>query len=83
MLLTIPPAAMIALGAAFIVVGLAGDHLPIDLVALLGWLAIGAGLLWQVRRRREALIAKVRAEGAAGPMPLEPPGPKSPAAPVA
>jgi hypothetical protein len=84
MLLTIPPTAMLGLGAAFIFVGLAGDHRPIDLVALLGWLAIGAGLIWLMRRRREALMRSiVRAEGAVGVMPLEPPGPKSPTAPVA
>jgi hypothetical protein len=60
MLACIPPAAMLGLGAAYVLVGLAGDHRPVDLAALAGWLAIGFGLLWLLRRRRAALV------GAAG-----------------
>jgi hypothetical protein len=63
MLLCIPPAAMLGLGAAYVLVGLAGEHRPIDLAALAGWLAIGAGLLWLLRRRRAALVG---AAGGAG-----------------
>jgi hypothetical protein len=57
MLLTIPPAGMIGVGAAFVMIGLAGDHRPIDLAALVAWLAIGGGLIWLMRRRRKALSA--------------------------
>jgi hypothetical protein len=66
MLLCIPPAAMLGLGAAYVLVGLAGDHRPIDLAALVGWLAIGFGLLWLLRRRRAALL------GATGAAPRSP-----------
>jgi hypothetical protein len=64
MLACIPPAGMLGLGAAYVLVGLAGDHRPIDLAALIGWLAIGFGLLWLLRRRRAALAGAV--EGAPG-----------------
>jgi hypothetical protein len=57
LLAAIPPAVMMGIGAAYILVGLFGDHRPIDLLALVGWLAIGAGLIWVMRRRREALAA--------------------------
>jgi hypothetical protein len=80
MLLTIPPVGMMGLGAAFIAVGLAGDHRPIDLVALICWLAIGAGLIWLMRRRREALTGgRVPGTGMAGYEPGTPPAPKTPA----
>lgn len=77
MLLAIPPAAMIGLGAAFIAVGLVGDHRPIDLVALVGWLAIGAGLIWLMRRRRDLLTGAKQSAAAdrAGMMAVQPPRP--------
>jgi hypothetical protein len=59
LLAAIPPAVMMGTGAAFVLVGLFGDHRPIDLLALLGWLAIGAGLIWVMRRRRAALAGAV------------------------
>jgi hypothetical protein len=77
LVLTIPPTVMMGVGAAYVLVGLFGDHRPVDLLALVGWLAIGAGLIWVMRRRREALAgaAAVAAEDRAGVAPFEPPGP--------
>ena len=73
LLLTIPPTVMIGVGAAFVLVGLFGDHRPIDLLALLGWLAIGAALIWVMRRRREALTGgKAIGPGTAGFEPRAP-----------
>ena len=57
MLLTIVPTALMGFGAGNILVGLAGDHRPIDLVALLGWLVIGFGLIWLMRRRARRVAA--------------------------
>jgi hypothetical protein len=54
MLHVILPIATIGLGAACIVVGLFGDHRPVDL-ALVGWLSIGAGLIGLMRWRRDLL----------------------------
>jgi hypothetical protein len=65
MLLCIPPAGMLGLGAAYTLVGLFGEHRPIDLLALVGWLAIGFGLISLTRRRRRAALA-VREAGASG-----------------
>ena len=65
MLLCIPPAGMLGLGAAYTLLGLFGDHRPIDLLALVGWLAIGFGLISLTRRRRRAALA-VREAGASG-----------------
>jgi hypothetical protein len=56
MLLCIVPTGLLGLGAGYTLLGLFGDHRPIDLLALVGWLALGAGLLWVLRRRRAALI---------------------------
>jgi hypothetical protein len=79
MLLCIPPTAMLGVGAAYVLIGLAGDHRPIDLAALIGWLAIGAGLLWMLRRRRAALVATVTAtEAGSDVLPFEPPAPPDP-----
>jgi hypothetical protein len=79
LVLTIPPTVMIGVGAAYVLVGLFGDHRPIDLLALVGWLAIGAGLIWVMRRRREALTGPgvVAPEGGAGIAPFEPPAPET------
>jgi hypothetical protein len=74
MLLCIPTAAMLGLGVAYILVGLAGDHRPIDLAALAGWLAIGFGILWMLRRRRAALVETATPAGSGAP-PFEPPDP--------
>lgn len=57
MLSTIVPTALIGLGAGNILVGLAGDHRPIDLAALVGWLAVGFGLIWLMRRRARRIGA--------------------------
>jgi hypothetical protein len=59
MLLCIVPTGMLGLGAGYTLLGLFGDHRPIDLLALVGWLALGAGLLWLLRRRRAALVGAV------------------------
>jgi drug/metabolite transporter (DMT)-like permease len=71
MLLSILPTAMVGLGAGYTLMGLLGDHRPIDLLALLGWLAIGFGLIWLVRRRRALLLqaAKAPAEAGSGVLP--------------
>jgi hypothetical protein len=69
--------AMLGVGAAYVLIGLAGDHRPIDLAALIGWLAIGAGLLWMLRRRRAALVATAT-EAGSGVLPFEPPTPPGP-----
>lgn len=81
MLLSLPPAAMLGLGAAYTLTGLVGDHRPIDLLALVGWLAIGFGLIWLVRRRRALLLqaAKAPAEARSGVLPPGPGGPRHPA----
>ncbi|MGH6898288.1 MAG: hypothetical protein ACREH3_14835 [Geminicoccales bacterium] len=79
MLLCLPPAGMLGLGAAYVLTGLAGDHRPIDLVALIGWLAIGFGLLWLLRRRRAALAGA--AEGGPEVLSFEPPTPPKPKSP--
>jgi hypothetical protein len=77
MLACIPPAAMLGLGAAYVLVGLAGDHRPIDLAALVGWLAIGFGIIWMLRRRRAALVATAGARPFAPPSPPDSgPGPR-------
>jgi hypothetical protein len=73
MLACIPAAAMLGLGMAYVLVGLAGDHRPIDLAALVGWLAIGFGILWMLRRRRAALVETTAA--GSGVAPFEPPDP--------
>jgi hypothetical protein len=76
MLLTIPPTAMIGLGAGYTLMGLVGDHRPIDLAALVAWLAIGFGLIWLVRRRRAVLLqaAATATEVGSGVMPEPGPG---------
>jgi hypothetical protein len=78
MLLSILPAAMIGLGAGYTLMGLLGDHRPIDLLALVGWLAIGFGLIWLVRRRRALLLqaAKAPAEAESGVLPPGSGGPR-------
>jgi hypothetical protein len=75
MLSSILPAAMIGLGAAYTLVGLLGEHRPIDLLALVGWLAIGFGLIWLVRRRRALLLQGAKAEAGSGVVPPGPGGP--------
>jgi len=77
MLLCIPPAIMVGVGAAFILAGLAGDHRPVDLAALIAWLAIGFGLIWMQRRRRAALVGTATEVGS-GVQPFEPPTPRDP-----
>jgi hypothetical protein len=42
------------------------DHGPVDLAALVGWLSIGAGLIWLMRRRRD-LLTRCQAERDGGP----------------
>jgi hypothetical protein len=76
MLLCIPPTAMLGVGAAYVVVGLAGEHRPIDLAALVAWLAIGSGILWTLRRRRAALVAAATpTEAGSGVLPFDSPRP--------
>src|ERR671918_2936002 len=68
MLLTILPTGLVGLGVGYTFLGLVGEHRPIDLAALVGWLAIGFGLIWLVRRRRALLLeaAKTAAEASSG-----------------
>jgi hypothetical protein len=77
MLLCIPPAIMVGVGAAFTLAGLAGDHRPVDLAALVAWLAIGFGLIWMQRRRRAALV-ETASEVGSGVQPFEPRPPRDP-----
>ena len=78
MLLTIVPTGMVGLGAGYTLLGLVGEHRPMDLAALVGWLAIGFGLIWLVRRRRALLLqaAKAPAEAGSGVLPPGSGGPR-------
>lgn len=78
MLLSILPTALIGLGAGYTFIGLVGEHRPIDLAALVAWLAIGFGLIWLVRRRRALLIQAAEAATEAGVLPPAQPGPGGP-----
>jgi hypothetical protein len=67
MLLSILPTAMVGIGAGYTLMGV--DR-PIDLLALVGWLAIGSGLIWLVRRRRALLLQTAKAaEAGSGVLP--------------